>query len=82
MYLDRNNLEDAMTAFSQVLKQDPDNAEGLSDDALFFMGRLALASGEEDDARGHFVEYLNRFPEEAGAPQVREWLTRLDESGA
>lgn len=77
LYLERNDADGAIGAFTKVMERDPSNRDGFADDALLYMGRLALALGKNDDAKRHFRQYLERYPQEQGAPQVKEWLAAL-----
>lgn len=80
LYLERNAIDDAIASFQRILDHDPDNRDGYTDEALYYLGQLAVAKGELDLARRHFETYLKKYPGEAQVDAVKLMLDRIKEA--
>ncbi|MFN7975460.1 MAG: thioredoxin family protein [Acidobacteriota bacterium] len=78
LYVDRGNVQMARDSWEGILKKDPDNKQGITDDTMLKLAALAYSQGQLDDAKKQLEALIKKFPNEASAASAKSYLQRLD----
>lgn len=77
-YFKDKKYKGALARFAEILKKYPD--AGLSDKALYYIGRSYIGLGEKDLAKDAFSTLIANFPNSSFATDAKGWLSDNRES--
>lgn len=72
-YFKDKKYKGALARFAEILKKYPD--AGISDKALYYIGKSYIGLGEKDLARETFSTLIASFPDSSFALEAKSWLS-------
>lgn len=76
-YFKDKKYKGALARFAEILRQYPD--VGISDKALYYIGKSYAELGEKDLARDTFNTLIANFPNSSFVKDIKSWLSRNNE---